>query len=122
MLRRPIRIMTKATTDPFAALRALRETMADVPEDNVAAEDDVPAGRPSVNVTIHYERKHRGGKEATILSGFDEWPEEDVRALAARLKQRLGTGGSARGGEILLQGDRRDILRHILPEFGIKVR
>lgn len=59
------------------------------------------------------ERKGRGGKTATIIEGFPG-SDSELKALATRLKQQLGVGGSARGGEILIQGDCRQRLRELL--------
>lgn len=70
---------------------------------------------------IIYERKGRAGKSATIISGFT-MADDDVEALASDLKRTLGTGGSARGGEILIQGDRRDDVLRLLTEKGYKAR
>lgn len=70
---------------------------------------------------IIVERKGRGGKVATIVTGFT-CGEDEVAEVAARLKQQLGTGGSARGGEILIQGDRpKDVLSK-LTAMGYKAR
>ncbi len=77
--------------------------------------------RPRV-LEIVYERKGRGGHPATIVVCPQDLNAEDVKALAGTLRRRLGVGGSARGGEILLQGDRRDALRSILPDLGFKVK
>lgn len=63
------------------------------------------------------DRKQRKGKTATIVEGFS-CPDEDVAELAKRLKTRLGTGGSSRGGEILLQGDCREKCIALLRELG----
>ena len=49
-------------------------------------------------------------------------PDEEVAALAATLKQRLGTGGSSRGGEILIQGDKRRPVLDLLVSLGYKAR
>lgn len=70
---------------------------------------------------ITYERKGRGGKQATIISGF-ECDDERLRDIASTLKQRLATGGSARGGEILVQGDRRADTAALLRSMGFKVK
>ena len=43
-----------------------------------------------------------------------------MEQLAAKLKRRLGTGGSARGGEILIQGDRADDVLKALTDLGYK--
>ncbi|MDE5552408.1 MAG: translation initiation factor [Muribaculaceae bacterium] len=74
-------------------------------------------------LTVFYEKKGRAGKPSTILTGFDADDESSLRMadeLAATLKKRLGCGGSARGGEILLQGDRRQQLRPLLTSLGYK--
>lgn len=75
--------------------------------------------KPVLNVM--FERKGRGGKSATIIEGFAEIPDAEVSALAAKLKSKLGIGGSTRGGEILLQGDQRSPrLKQLLAEEGYK--
>lgn len=65
------------------------------------------------------ERKGRGGKTATIVSGFTI-DDDAVASVAAALKKRLATGGSARGGEILIQGDRRADVIDALRALGFK--
>lgn len=70
---------------------------------------------------ITFEKKGRGGKQATIISGFD-CPEERLRDIASQLKKRLATGGSARGGEILVQGDRRKDVLSALQSMGLKAK
>ncbi|WP_295729415.1 translation initiation factor [uncultured Muribaculum sp.] len=114
------------------ALRALLPDGGDssLPEENVATmatDDAVPSdsdrckSRPRLD--IFFEKKGRGGKKATIVAGFpDDMSDEEISALASRLKQRLGAGGSSRGGEILIQGDRRSDLRGVLESLGWKVR
>ncbi|MDE5773460.1 MAG: translation initiation factor, partial [Muribaculaceae bacterium] len=83
------------------------------PSADTIPETEKPTGkRPKLN--IFYEKKGRNGKPATIITGFDSDREEslcEAEQLASMLKKRLGCGGSARGGEILLQGDRREQLR-----------
>ena len=58
---------------------------------------------------------------ATIISGF-ECDDEEVKNIAKELKMKIGTGGSARGGEILLQGDWRDKVVEILKTQKFKVK
>lgn len=113
-----------------AALAALRGDAAGEPvsTDNDAAEPvstgvdgAVSSGKRRI-LKMFYEKKGRAGKPATILEGFD--PDDDTEALdvARRLKQRLGCGGSARGGEILLQGDRRQQAAQLLRDMGYQVK
>ena len=105
-------------------LRAMLEASGGVPEEEPeqapVATSAAPSGQKAP-LTIIYERKGRGGKQATIVSGF-ELSETELQDLAGRIKKRLATGGSARGGEILIQGDRRDDLRKLLPQSGFKLR
>lgn len=66
---------------------------------------------------LRYERAGRGGKEATLITGF-VGSDKDIKELATKLKQALGCGGSAKEGEIILQGDKRKQLLPLLLKWG----
>lgn len=105
------------------ALAALRGDMPEVEETvsadvEKAAEQTVAPG--SQKLTVLRDCKGRKGKAATIVEGFT-LDDEEVAAIARKLRQRLSTGGSSRGGEILLQGDVRTQAADILREMGHKV-
>ena len=68
---------------------------------------------------IRLETKHRGGKKATIVAGF-QGNESDLEALSKTLKTKLGTGGSAKDGEIIIQGDYVTKLKTLLIQLGYK--
>ncbi len=90
----------------------------DVKEISSAQDDRSPACSWD-KLTVVMERKGRGGKTATIVAGFT-CDESRLREIASLLKNRLGTGGSARGGEILIQGDRREDVKKELRALGYR--
>lgn len=69
---------------------------------------------------IRLETKHRGGKTVTLVDGF-VGREEDLEALGKNLKNFCGTGGSAKEGEIIIQGDQRDKVLQWLQKNGYKL-
>ncbi|MDE5887573.1 MAG: translation initiation factor [Muribaculaceae bacterium] len=105
------------------ALGALKDS-GDIPVDNtpdpIAEESETYKGQTEP-LRVIVERKGRKGKTATIIEGFI-CPEERLEEIAKILKQKLGTGGSARGGEILIQGDRKEDVKNILKNLGMKVK
>ena len=57
--------------------------------------------------------KHRAGKIAVIIKDF-VGTNDDLKALGKMLKTKCGVGGSAKNGEIIIQGDVRDKVMEIL--------
>ena len=72
-------------------------------------------------VRVRREVKGRRGKTVTSISGV-ALPEDELRELAAELKRRCGTGGSAKRGVIEIQGDHRELLVASLRARGYTVK
>lgn len=66
---------------------------------------------------ISISRKHRAGKEVTLVTGF-VGTTDDLELLGKTLKQRCGVGGSTKDNEIIIQGDQRSKLLGILHALG----
>jgi translation initiation factor 1 len=72
-------------------------------------------------IRIRREIKGRGGKTVTVANGF-QLDDDGLKQLAAELKRRCGTGGSAKDGEILIQGDHRETVLAELKKKGFAVK
>lgn len=66
---------------------------------------------------ISIERHHRGGKTAIVIRGF-VGTDDDLSDLARQLKNRLGVGGSAKEGEIIIQGELKEKVTTLLNSLG----
>ncbi|MGD1844801.1 MAG: translation initiation factor [Salibacteraceae bacterium] len=84
-----------------------------------ATEETLPPAQQVLKMAM--EKKGRGGKTATVIRGF-VGQEDDLKALAKHLKTRLGVGGSASDGEVVIQGDLRPKVREILEKEGYRVK
>lgn len=88
-------------------------------EEKEEEKETLPPEKQRLTVTI--DRRNRGGKQVTLVSGFTG-TEEDLAALGKTLKVRCGVGGSAKDGEITVQGDFRDRVTSLLKEMGYNAK
>lgn len=70
---------------------------------------------------VNIDRKGRGGKQVTLVSGF-VGTHEDLAALGKQLKVKCGVGGTAKDGEITIQGDLRDKVTELLKGMGYNAK
>ncbi|MBQ2510926.1 MAG: translation initiation factor [Bacteroidales bacterium] len=71
--------------------------------------------RQQLRVSI--ERHHRGGKTVTLVRGF-VGTDDDLNDLARSLKNKCGVGGSAKEGEIVIQGELKEKVTTLLRTMG----
>lgn len=77
--------------------------------------ETLPKNQQKLRVGI--EKKGRGGKTVTIIKGFIG-SEEDLKDLSKWLKTKCGVGGSAKEGEIIIQGDFKQRIIELLKAEG----
>lgn len=106
--------MTKKTFNSFSSLvfSTNPEAMKEEPEESVAI-----IANDQQRLRVHIEKKHRGGKTVTLITGF-EGSENSLNELAKKLKTKCGTGGTAKDGEILIQGEYKEKIVIWLKEWG----
>ncbi len=75
------------------------------------------AQKRAQKLRLAMERAGRGGKTVTIVRGF-AGSQEELEELCKTLKQKIGVGGSAKEGEIILQGDHRAKVAELLKSLG----
>lgn len=80
------------------------------------------AGNPGDSVCrVRRETKGRGGKEATVIWDVPGGDAE-LKSLVKAIKQRIGTGGSVKDGQIVIQGDHVDTVLTFLKNKGLQAK
>ena len=87
--------------------------------DDIDEEDTLPKGKQLLRVSL--DNKKRAGKQVTLVTGF-MGTNRDLKELGKVLKSKFGVGGSAKDGEIIIQGDFRKRVSTLLEEMGYGVR
>jgi len=87
--------------------------------DEEEGQSDLNLEVSSQKLRIRLETKHRAGKKATIIHGF-QGSDNELESLAKQLKTKLGVGGSVKEGEIIIQGDYVQKVKDLLIQLGYK--
>jgi translation initiation factor 1 len=99
-------------------LGVVYSTNPDFKYETADGKSDVETPAPALQrLRVMLDRRNRGGKQVTLVTGF-VGSEEDLKELGRKLKVRLGVGGTAKDGEITIQGDLRDKVTDLLHEMG----
>ena len=83
-----------------------------------ASGNNIPPSQQELRLWL--ERKG-GGKTATVIKGFTG-SEQKLIELGKFLKLKCSVGGTAKNGEIILQGDQRDKVISLLEKEGYKAK
>jgi translation initiation factor 1 len=80
--------------------------------------ETLPAAQQKLKIQLN--TRYRAGKAVTVVTGYIG-NENDMEELGKKLKTYCGTGGSAKDGEIFVQGDQRNKVLQYLQQNGYKL-
>ena len=110
--------MTNKRDSPFSSLQRLRDRLPAGPVGSKPVEPIAPVVKGPARAVVRYERKHRGGKEVTLVEKLELKPDA-LATWCREIKQALGCGGSVEESSIVLQGDQRSRLPALLTARGV---
>ena len=100
-----------------AAKEAKRAKKKEKQDGNVEEEEEtLPKEKQLLRIAL--DKRNRGGKAVTLVTGF-RGTTGDLEALGKFLKVKCGVGGSAKDGEIIVQGDLRPKVLEILQKEAV---
>lgn len=105
----------------------LRKKKDHTPNPSLRSAAQSPTGRgesllpQQQTIYVHRESSGRRGNAVTLVKNL-VLSAEDLKALARKLKQECGTGGTIKEGVIEIQGEQREKIADILRKLGYKVK
>ena len=82
-------------------------------------EETLPASEQLLYVSL--DSKKRKGKTVTLVEGF-VGNKDDLNDLGKLLKSKCGVGGTAKDGEIIVQGNLKQKVADLLIKEGYKIK
>lgn len=107
----------KKDNDWKERLNVVYSTNPDFSYESEEEEEQLTLPKEKQSLRIELDKRNRKGKSVTLITNFIG-TDDDLQDLAKFLKTRCGVGGSARDGEILLQGDFRQKVLDLLQKEG----
>lgn len=109
------------TNDWKERLGMVYSTAPDFEYKNKAAQQTATLPVEQQDLRVWIDRKQRAGKVVTLVKGF-VGSDSDLNELARLLKTKCGVGGTAKEGDIVIQGDHRDRIVDILTKSGYRCK
>lgn len=106
--------MSKSKNNHFGGL--VYSTNAEAMKEELR-EEIITKSPSNQRLYVYLDKKQRKGKTVTLIDGF-EGNENDLIDLSKQLKNKCGTGGSVKTGQIIIQGDYREKITILLREWG----
>jgi len=113
----------KSSGNPFDILNSIEFTQEEKERfaNQKTVDEKEPADMPDYSrhkIRIWLEKKRRGGKTVSVITGFDD--TIDLKKISKQLKNKMGVGGSFDKNQIIIQGKDRDKIMKILKSLGFK--
>lgn len=100
--------METAVNNPFDKLKDLRDALPPGPEPKKPEPPPDPMAKAlKGKITVRHERKGRGGRTVTVVSGIG-LPDVHLEALCREMKKGMGCGATVEDGAVILQGEIMD--------------
>ena len=90
-----------------------------MPPGEAEAQETLPPTQQDLRITLN--KRLKGGKQATVVYNF-VGSDDALTELAKLLKLKCGVGGSAKDGEIILQGNCLEKVQAELRRLGYKFK